>query len=52
VGRIDVIVGRRDCSRDEALLLLSDAAEEHDMSIGEMALCIVADRDIYRADLG
>jgi len=45
---VDVIAGRRGCMPHEALLLLSDAAEEHDMSIIDMARCIVADREIPR----
>ncbi len=45
---VEIIVRRRGSTRDEARLLLSDAAEEHDMSISEMALCIVVDREIPR----
>ena len=43
---VDIIVERRACTRDEAFLLLSDAADGNDMSISDLALCIVAHWEI------
>jgi hypothetical protein len=43
---IETIKGRRGCTPDEAFGLLSDAAIGHDMSVSDLALCIVADQEL------
>jgi hypothetical protein len=43
---LNIIVGRRACTRDTASRVLRDAAEGHGMTVSEMALCVVADREL------
>ena len=42
----EFIMGRRGCTPDEAFALLRDAANAHDVSVSDLALCIVADQEL------
>jgi AmiR/NasT family two-component response regulator len=41
-----IVMARRGCAPDEAFGLLSDAARANDMSVSDLAECVVADRDL------
>jgi AmiR/NasT family two-component response regulator len=41
-----ILVTRRGCAPDEAFGLLSEAARANDMSVSDLAECVVADRDL------
>jgi AmiR/NasT family two-component response regulator len=42
----EIVMGRRGCTSDEALVLLRHAAQAHDMSVSDLALCVVADHEL------
>ena len=44
-----ILMERRGCAPDEAFGLLRDAARAHDMSVSDLAECVVADRDLRPA---
>ena len=41
-----IVMARRGCAPDEAFGLLSDAARANDMSVNDLAECVIADRDL------
>ena len=41
-----ILMDRRGCTADEADALLSDAAQEHDMNVSDLARCLVADQEL------
>ena len=41
-----IVMGSRDCMPGEALALLSDAANAHDMSVSDLARCMLADQQL------
>ena len=43
-----ILMERRGRAPDEAFGLLRDAARAHDMSVSDLAECVVADRDLPR----
>ncbi len=41
-----IVMGRRDCTLDEALALLSDAAKGHDIDVSDLARCVLAEEEL------
>jgi AmiR/NasT family two-component response regulator len=44
-----IVMARRGCTSEEASSLLSAAAQEHEMSVSDLAECVVADQDLRLA---
>ena len=41
-----ILMARRGCTPDEAFALLIDAAQANELTVDELAECLVADHDI------
>jgi hypothetical protein len=44
----DIVMAWCGCGPDEAFGLLTDAARANDISVSDLAMCVVADRDLRR----
>ena len=41
-----IVMVRRGCNRDEAFAVLTEAANDYDMSVSELAECLLAERQL------